>query len=143
MIPPKTRTVRPGWRGALAAAWLAACLLPLPAHALGPGCQLDPSRAGNYAQDTGISYALGKLAPDILTLDKSNPPGMVVYDQPLPPVPLGLHCGTRNPTPFLTPGGYMQVVLKELAKTGLKMVLLIDNYPPWEPTGNTTDDKLP
>lgn len=37
----------------------------------------------------------------------------------------------------------MQVVLKELAKTGLKMVLLIDNYPPWEPTGNTTDDKLP
>ncbi|CUJ27251.1 fimbrial protein [Achromobacter xylosoxidans] len=143
MIPPKTRTVRPGWRGALAAAWLAACLLPLPAHALGPGCQVDPSRAGNYEKDAGVSLALGKLAPDILTLDKSNPPGMVVYDQPLPPVPWVCTAGLATQHPFLTPGGYMQVVLKELAKTGLKMVLLIDNYPPWEPTGNTTDDKLP
>ncbi|WZB67879.1 hypothetical protein WJ971_10795 [Achromobacter xylosoxidans] len=73
MIQPKTRTVRSGWRGALAAAWLAACLLPLPAHALGPGCQLDLSLAGNYAQDMGITYALGKLAPDVITLDKSIP----------------------------------------------------------------------
>lgn len=142
MIQSKTRTVRPGWRGALAAAWLAACLLPLPAHALGPGCQVDPSRAGNYAQDLGISYALGKLTPDLITLDKSNTPGMVVYDQPLPPVPWVCTAALATQHPFLTPGGHMQVVLKELAKTGLKMVLLIDNYPPWEPTTNTSDDRL-
>ncbi|WP_241072653.1 fimbrial protein [Achromobacter xylosoxidans] len=143
MIQPKTRTVRPGWHGALAAAWLAACLLPLPAHALGPGCQIDPSRAGNYAQDVGISYALDRLAPDLITLDKSNPPGTVVFDHVLPPVPWVCTAGLATQHPFLTPGGYMQTVLKELAKTGLKMVLLIDNYPPWEPTGNTTDDKFP
>ncbi|MFY2598221.1 fimbrial protein [Achromobacter xylosoxidans] len=142
MIQPKTRTVRPGWRGALAAAWLAACLLPLPAHALGPGCQIDPSRTGNYTQDVGVSYALDRLAPDLITLDKSNAPGTVVYDQSLPPVPWVCTAGLATQHPFLTPGGYMQVVLKELAKTGLKMVLLIDNYPPWEPTGNTSDDKF-
>ena len=81
MIQPKTRTVRRGWRGALAAAWLAACLLPLPAHALGPGCQLDPSLAGNYAQDVGISYALGKLDDRGRMFVRANDPvyeGMIV-----------------------------------------------------------------
>ncbi|WP_241137178.1 hypothetical protein [Achromobacter xylosoxidans] len=90
MIPPKTRTVRPGWRGALAAAWLAACLLPLPAHALGPGCQLDPKQAGNYTQDMGTQAAPGQFAPTFLTLDKSNPPGTVVYDAPLAARALGV-----------------------------------------------------
>lgn len=48
-----TRVRRPR-HGALAVAgWLAACLLPVAAHALGPGCQLDPTRAGNYTQDMG------------------------------------------------------------------------------------------
>lgn len=141
MTQRKTATARPlGWRGALAAAWLAACLLPLPALAVGPGCQV--SMVGDYTQDVGPSDAIGELAPNEITLDKSNAPGTVVFDRPLPPVPWACIGSLATQHPFLTPGGSMQIVLKELQKTGLKLVIKVDNYPPWEPTTNTTDDRL-
>ncbi|WP_336234948.1 hypothetical protein [Achromobacter dolens] len=136
------RVRRPG-RGALAVAgWLTACLLPLAAHALGPGCQLDPTRAGNYTQDMGAQAAPGQFAPPLLTLDKSNPPGTVVYDAPLPPVPWVCVSNSASMAPFLVSGGNMASVLNELRRVGLKLVIQINGYPAWEPTGSTTDDRF-
>ncbi|CUI84647.1 hypothetical protein [Achromobacter ruhlandii] len=129
-----------GW-GALATLAIA-CLLPLPAQALGPGCQLDPMQAGNYVQDMGLSHALGQLAPHQITLDKATPPGTIVYDQPLPPVPWVCIAAGYNTQPFLSAGGSLQSILNELHRAGLKLVVLISGLPPWEPTGNTTDDRF-
>lgn len=145
MFKRNTTRIRRPRRGALAAAgWLIACLLPLPAHAAGPGCQLDPTRAGNYIEDKGIQAAPGQFAPALLTLDKSNPPGTVVYDAPLPPVPWVCVSGTpATRTPFLVSGANMASVMNELSKAGLKLVIQINGYPDWVPTGNTTDDRFP
>ena len=56
----------PGWRGVVAAAWSLACLLPAPACALGPGCQVNTG--GGYTMDKGASLATGRLAPDTICL---------------------------------------------------------------------------
>ncbi|WP_232626081.1 fimbrial protein [Achromobacter deleyi] len=144
MFKRNTTRIRRPRRGALAAAgWIIACLLPLPAHAAGPGCQLDPTRAGNYIEDKGIQAAPGQFAPALLTLDKSNPPGTVVYDAPMPPVPWVCVSNSTTRTPFLVPGANLTPVINELRKAGLKLVLQINGYPDWEPTGNTTDDRFP
>ncbi|WP_238927609.1 hypothetical protein [Achromobacter xylosoxidans] len=129
------------WRAALAALAIAG-LLPLPALALGPGCQLDPTTAGNYTQDKGLDYAISKLAPKQITLDKSNPPGTVVFDQPLPPVPYVCISTGLTTQPFLSAGTNLSTVLRELHSAGLKLVIQILNLPPWEPTGNTSDDRF-
>lgn len=143
MIKRIATRVRHARHGPLAVAgWLAACLLPVAAHALGPGCQLDPTRAGNYTQDMGAQAAPGQFAPTLLTLDKSNPPGTVVYDAPLPPVPWVCISGSASMAPFLVSGGNMASVLNELRKVGLKLVIQINGYPAWEPTGSTTDDRF-
>ena len=129
-----------GW--SILAALAIACLLPLPAQALGPGCQLDPTQAGNYVQDMGLSHALGQLAPKQITLDKSTPPGTIIYDQSLPPVPWVCIATGYTTQPFLSAGGNLQTILNELRRAGLRMVILINDLPPWEPTGNTTDDRF-
>lgn len=106
MIKRIATMVRRPRRGALAmAGCLIACLLPVAAHALGPGCQLDPKRTGNYTQDMGTQAAPGQFAPTFLTLDKSNPPGTIVYDAPLPPVPWVCIGTSASNVPFLVPGG--------------------------------------
>lgn len=143
MIKRIATMVRRPRRGALAVAGsLFACLLPVAAHALGPGCQLDPKRAGNYTQDMGTQAAPGQFAPTLLTLDKSNPPGTVVYDAPLPPVPWVCVSNSASTAPFLVSGGNLTSVLNELRRVGLKLIIKINGYPDWEPTGNTTDDRF-
>lgn len=132
---------RPGGRDILAAVAIA-CLLPLPAQALGPGCQLDPTQAGNYVQDMGVSHALGPLAPRSIVLDKSTPPGTVIYDQPLPPVPWVCIAASTSTQPFLSAGPNLRTVLTELHRAGLKLIVQVNNLPPWEPTGSTTDDRF-
>ncbi|CUJ70932.1 hypothetical protein [Achromobacter xylosoxidans] len=141
MIQPKMASPRPCWRGALVAL-LAAWLLPLPAHAF-QGCQPDPLENGTYREATGPFSLFNKLAPGVVTLDKSSAPGTIVYDSPLPPVPWVCVGDSLTTHPFLSPGPSMSIVLKALAKVGLKLVIYIDNYPPWEPTSNTTDDRAP
>ncbi|MCZ8393829.1 hypothetical protein [Achromobacter xylosoxidans] len=136
------RTNRGVARAWAALAAIACCLLPLPALALGPGCQLDPTVSGNYTQDLGASYALGQLAPRQITLDNNNPPGTVVYDEPLPPVPYVCIATSLATAPFLNAGTGLTTVLKELRRAGLKLVINIAGLPPWEPTGNTTDDRF-
>ncbi|MFY3867849.1 hypothetical protein ACOTF4_17480, partial [Achromobacter xylosoxidans] len=143
MIKRIATMVRRPRRGALAVAGsLFACLLPVAAHALGPGCQLDPKQAGNYTQDMGTQAAPGQFAPTLLTLDKSNPPGTVVYDAPLPPVPWVCVSNSASTAPFLVSGGNMASVLNELRRAGLKLIIKINGYPDWEPTGSTTDDRF-
>ncbi len=69
MIKRIATMVRRPRRGALAVAGsLFACLLPVAAHALGPGCQLDPKQAGNYTQDMGTQAAPGQFAPSRLPI---------------------------------------------------------------------------
>lgn len=141
----RTQERRAGMDAARAWAVLAAiacCLLPLPALALGPGCQLDPMLAGNYTMDKGPDAALGQLAPRQITLDKSTPTGTVVYDQPLPPVPYVCIAADLTTSPFLSAGSGLSMVLDGLRKAGLKLVINIKGLPPWEPTGNSTDDRF-
>lgn len=130
----------PGWRGVVAAAWSLACLLPAPACALGPGCQVNTG--GGYTMDKGASLATGRLAPDTILLDKTTVVGTVVYDQPLPPVPWICVNNSLAGSPFLSAGAGLQKAVTDLKAVGLQIVLQIGNYPPWVPTGNSSDDRF-
>lgn len=140
MAKGKKEVVRPRWLGALAAGW--ALLACLPIHALAKGCQIDRTLSGNYTGDKGPDYATSNLAPKLITLDKSMPPGTVVFDRALAPVPYVCISNSVGPQPFLSAGTQLQNVLNELRKAGLKLVIQMRNLPAWEPTGNTTDDRF-
>lgn len=105
------------------------------------GCQLgaiyDESKTGRFD-------ALGQLAPSVIVLDKSDPVGTVVYDRALPPVPwVCVMPGDQAAyLPFLSPGGSLSVVLKELEKAGLKLTIQIQGLPAWTPTADTTGDRF-
>ncbi|WP_368931760.1 hypothetical protein [Achromobacter xylosoxidans] len=161
MIPPtRELSARVGlarWRAALAA--LAICLsapapgqlvtdiikpptiAPPPTPVPTGGCQLgaiyDESKTGRFD-------ALGQLAPSVIVLDKSDPVGTVVYDRALPPVPwVCVMPGDQAAyLPFLSPGGSLSVVLKELEKAGLKLTIQIQGLPAWTPTADTTGDRF-
>lgn len=123
----------PPRHGALAVAgWLAACLLPVAAHALGPGCQLDPTRAGNYTQDMGAQAALAirANAPDVGQVQSARHCRLRC---PFAARTLGVHQRQHEYGAFPGVWGNMAPVLNELRKVGLKLV--IQMWLTWEPTG--------
>lgn len=126
--------------GALAAAWV--LLASLPIHALANGCQIDRTLSGVYTGDKGLDYATSNLAPKLITLDKSTPPGTIIFDRALPPVPYVCESSDVTNQPFLSAGTSLSSVLRELQKVGLKLVIQMRNLPAWEPSGNTTDDRF-
>ncbi|MFY2999398.1 hypothetical protein ACOTIX_09515 [Achromobacter xylosoxidans] len=157
MIPPTPElSARVGparWRAALAA--LAICLsTPAPGFTIKPivpqpppppvplgGCQLgaayDDSKRGRFD-------ALGQLAPPVIALDKADPVGTIVYNRALPPVPwVCVMPGDQTGyLPFLSPGGTLGIVLKELEKVGLKLTIQIQGLPAWTPTADTAGDRF-
>lgn len=140
MAKEKKGVVHPCRLGALAAAWV--LLASLPIHALANGCQIDRTLSGNYTGDKGPDYATSNLAPKLITLDKSTPPGTVIFDHALPPVPYVCESSGVTNQPFLSAGTSLSSVLRELQKVGLKLVIQMRNLPAWEPSGNTTDDRF-
>ncbi|BEG75633.1 hypothetical protein [Achromobacter xylosoxidans] len=139
------RVVRPRWRAALAALVLA-CLAPLPAHAeVLRGCQLNPAGAlAPYYNEsiTGASGLPKPLVPELITLDKSNPVGMTIYQKRLPSVPWVCTSSDSTDHPTLVSGNGMNAVLSELRRVGLKLVINIDGYGDWEPANNMYDNRF-
>lgn len=135
------------WRAALAAMCAVAGLLGPAGHALGQevtsGCQFNrnPSQGFDPTR-TGADSYLTTFTPLQINLDKTIPVGEVVYETSLPVIPWVCITNIPDRLPYMSSGGYMQTMIKDLASAGLKLVLQINNYPEWTPSSSTTDNRL-
>lgn len=140
MIKRKTGAFR-RWRAALTAAWAVAGLLGAASHALGAaltsGCQ--PGPVFDTSRPSGSVPLLAAFAPLEIHLDKNTPVGQVVYENKLPIIPWTCITSIPRNQPYLGGGGKMASMVALLRQAGLKLVLQINSYPEWTPTGSTDD----
>ena len=143
----KKRLTGPGWRGALAAAWAIACMLPLPALAqiaqTSAGCSADLAGTHQYAPTSldQITSIRETFAPAQIRLEKNTPAGTLIYQNSLPTIPWVCASNIATRTPILVAGTQLSIVLDRLRSVGLELTLEI-NGQTWKPTGSTADDRF-